>query len=91
MTRGMARESTPGTTAQNRTEVNGVMARKTVWATCVTASSLSRRKVSGGATKSSNGYLKTMMTMVKMERALSAKTSLTGKMTLTKLTSLNKN
>ena len=91
MMRGMVRESTPGITAPNNTVDNGVMARKMAWGTCVTISTLSRRKDSGGATRLSNGYLWMMMTKVKMERASSVRTSSTGKTTLIKLTSLNQN
>ena len=91
MTRDTVRESTLGTTAPNRTEGSGVMARKMEWGTCVIISTLLRKKDSGGVTKLSNGYRKEMMTRVKMEIASSAKTSLTGKTTLTKLTSQNRN
>ena len=89
MTKGMVRESILGITAPNNTVDNGVMDRKMGWGTCVTISTLSRRKDSGGATRLSNGYLWTMMTKGKMERASSVRTSSTGKTTLTKLTSLN--
>ena len=89
MTRDTVRESTLGTTAPNRTEGSGVMARKMEWGTCVIISTLLRKKDSGGVTKLSNGYRKEMMTRVKMEIASSAKTSLIGKMTQISLIFLN--
>ena len=79
MMRGTEKESTPGTTALNPTEGSGVMARKMVWGTSAITLTLLRKKDSGGATRLSNGYQKTMMMKVKMERASSVRIFLTGK------------